>query len=110
MTKLEALKLTETLWAFLAETGLEKDDFKEFDLKKYANLCPLCEWAQNEAGGRRLGACALCPLEPCSQQDDGLFIKWVYAIGEKQKKKTANALLQKIKAIIAKEEAKEGEL
>ena len=100
MTKLEALKLTEKLWMFLAETGLEKKDFKEFSLEEYKNACPLCEWAFNEVGGRCLNICALCPLEFC----EGLFIKWVYAIGEKRKKKVANTLLQKLRTAITKEE------
>lgn len=101
LTEAKAIDLTIELWAWLAETGKEKEDWPSWegyggldekgDCKEVESLCFLCKFADR--------TCSSCPyykkFDLCYNMN-APFSKWEGATTSKTRKKYAKMFLEQM--------------
>lgn len=103
LTARKAVELSIDLWASLAETGEDKDDWPEWESNggqypEARGLCFLCEY-----DFRKKGDCEACPYnikyKSCCEEETP-FVKWADAKNETDRKKFAKQFLGQLKKIL----------
>jgi hypothetical protein len=107
LTKRQAIKRSIELWAWLAETGKNKNAWLGW--KNYGNIkcnCFLCEYSWNSA--KKKGCSYSCPLKlktgiACI---DGVLDKWIWEKDIEKKKGYARELLEQLKSCLPRARTK----
>ena len=94
LTKKKAIQISKELWAWLAETGNEKEDWPGWE--EYGRMqddCPLCEYVSDK------NHCSSCPLGVDVDCYGRGFWDWEMAETETDKKKYAKLFLEQLQEL-----------